>query len=241
MAKAVFKAGSTLIRDFGEISLLQDSLKGPQAFAQSTLKRIEKTLREMLDSVYPVYNQDQASEAEESSFFIIQPLEGFSNFQHGLPCFAVTVSFYQENRLTQIVIYDPIKDEMFWSCTETGTYLNQTRLRVSSRQILTDCFASIYFDFTQAERVDQALKLMIQLYQKGLHVHMQNIFSLDVAYTAAGRYDAFWALEPSRWQLDVAHLLITKAGGFIKNTEDFCVAANEKIFNKLYGLTSLSS
>lgn len=219
MAKAAFHAGRSLIRDFGEIERLQTSCKGIENFASMAEQRSEKNLYEALKHAYPKSNfltkrLGSIMHAEEGAFFwIVDPMNGAKNFLHGIPHFGITIALREKMGITAAVVYDPIKDEMFWSAKGCGTFLNQNRLRVSGRHSIADALLST---------TDMAIKKSHETKQHvqktlatSFGVRVSGSTALDLAYVAAGRYDGFFGQMLAAWDVAPALLLLTEAGGFI--------------------------
>jgi len=220
MVNACRKAGKVLIRDFGELENLQISEKGPGDFVTASDKRVEKILIEELQKARPNYSilSEEIGEINNDKSFkwIIDPIDGTANFLHGIPHFAISIGLEKENEIICGIIYDPIKDEMFVAEKGNGSYLNNQRLRVSSRSKLKDCVI-----FTGGPRNDsKSRELSIKEYNNFssrvlLPIRKLGSAALDMAYVAAGRCDGFWQRNLNYWDIAAGIILIKESGGFV--------------------------
>ena len=224
MVKACRTASKILIRDFGEIENLQVSLKGPGDFVTASDKKVEKILIEELQKARPDYSiiSEEAGHIknDESFKWIIDPIDGTANFLHGIPHFATSVGLEKEGEIVCGIIYDPIKDEMFVAEKGNGSYLNNQRMRVSSRSKLED---SIIFT-GGPKRGATDYDLSLEEYNKfslALKAPIRKMGSaaLDMAYVAAGRCDGFWQRNLNYWDIAAGIILIREAGGYVADIE----------------------
>jgi len=239
MVKACRKASKILIRDFGEIENLQVSLKGPGDYVSAADKKVEKILIDELQKARPNYSilSEEIGEInnDESFKWIIDPIDGTSNFLHGIPHFAISIGLEHNKEIICGIIYDPIKDEMFTAEKGNGSYINNQRMRVSARSKLKDCMI-----FTGGPRYDSTYKeLCLKEYNKFSSEILTPIrklgsASLDLAYVAAGRCDGFWQRDLNYWDIAAGIILVKEAGGFIT---DFG-GNNEYLQNKTIVVTN---
>ena len=220
MVKACRKASKTLIRDFGEIENLQVSLKGPGDFVTNCDKKVEKILIDELLKARPSYSilSEEIGEINNDDSFkwIIDPIDGTSNFLHGIPHFAISVGLEHNKEIVCGIIYDPIKDEMFTAEKGNGSYLNNQRMRVSSRPKLEDCIIFTGGPKREAKNRELALKEYYKFSTKVLTpIRKLGSASLDMAYVAAGRCDGFWQRNLNYWDIAAGIILIKEAGGFV--------------------------
>ena len=220
MVKVCRKAAKILIRDFGEIEKLQVSLKGPGDFVTASDKKVEKIIIEELLKARPNYSilSEEIGQInnDESFKWIIDPIDGTANFLHGIPHFAISVALEHNKEIICGIIYDPIKDEMFTAEKGNGSYLNNQRMRVSSRSKLKDCI--IFTGGPKPESKDReiALKEYNNFSSKVLiPIRKLGSASLDMAYVAAGRCDGFWQRNLNYWDIAAGIILIKEAGGFV--------------------------
>ena len=224
MVKACRKASKTIIRDFGEIENLQVSLKGPGDFVTASDKKVEKILINELQKARPSYSilsEEIGQINNDKSFkWIIDPIDGTANFLHGIPHFAISVGLEHDDEIICGIVYDPIKDEMFVAEKGNGSYLNNQRMRVSSRSKLKDCIV-----FTGGPRLDSKNKeLALEEYKKFsskvlIPIRKLGSASLDMAYVAAGRCDGFWQRNLNYWDIAAGIILVKEAGGFVTDFE----------------------
>ena len=224
MVKACRKASKTIIRDFGEIEKLQVSLKGPGDFVTASDKKVEKILINELQKARPSYSilsEEIGQINNDKSFkWIIDPIDGTANFLHGIPHFAISIGLEHDDEIICGIVYDPIKDEMFVAEKGNGSYLNNQRMRVSSRSKLKDCIV-----FTGGPRLDSKNKeLALEEYKKFsskilIPIRKLGSASLDMAYVAAGRCDGFWQRNLNYWDIAAGIVLVKEAGGFVTDFE----------------------
>ena len=233
MVKACRKASKPLIRDFGEIEKLQVSVKGPGDFVTASDKKVEEILIEELQKARPNYSilSEEVGKIKNDEEFkwIIDPIDGTSNFLHGIPHFAISVALEHDNKIIAGLIFDPIKDEMFLAEKGNGSYLNNKRIRVSSRKNLENCII-----FTGGPRKNFADRdVSLEEYKKFsskvlIPIRKLGSASLDMAYVAAGRCDGFWQRNLNYWDIAAGIILIREAGGFVSDFN----GNNEYIRNK---------
>ena len=250
MIKAADKAARGLKRDFGEVANLQVSRKGPADFVSAADLRAEQVLREQLRRARPDYGllmeESGASPgaAESGRRWIVDPLDGTSNFLHGLPHFAISIALEEAGELLAAVIYDPVKDDMFWAERGVGAYLNDRRMRVSSRSRMDSALIAtgIPYKGHGEHTAFQAELALVMAETAG--VRRWGAAALDLAYVAAGRYDGFWERGLSPWDIAAGLLLVREAGGYVSAIEGGPVsldgasilAANDKLHGPLVKL-----
>ena len=224
VVKACRKASKTLIRDFGEIENLQVSIKGPGDFVTNCDKKVEKILIDELLKASPNYSilSEEIGEINNDDSFkwIIDPIDGTSNFFHGIPHFAMSVGLEHNKEIICGIIYDPIKDEMFTAEKGNGSYLNNQRMRVSSRSKLKDCIIFTGGPKIQSKDRDLSLKEYNTFSSKvPTPIRKLGSASLDMAYVAAGRCDGFWQRNLNYWDIAAGIILVVEAGGFVTDFE----------------------
>ena len=225
MVKACRKASKVLIRDFGEIENLQVSLKGPGDFVTASDKKVEKILIEELQKARPNYSilSEEVGEInnDESFRWIIDPIDGTANFLHGIPHFAISIGLEQNKEIICGIVYDPIKDEMFIAEKGNGAYLNNYRMRVSSRSKLRDCIIFTGGPRREAKDRELALKEYYNFSSKVmLPIRKLGSASLDMAYVAAGRYDGYYQNNLSLWDIAAGIIIVKEAGGILESIEE---------------------
>jgi len=220
MVNACRKASKNLIRDFGEVEKLQVSIKGPGDFVTMTDKRVEKILIEELQkarSNYSILSEEIGEIKNDEEFkWIIDPIDGTSNFLHGIPHFGISVALEQNKEIICGIIFDPIKNEIFSTEKGNGSYLNNQRIRVSARKKLEDCIL-----FTGGPRqASKNKEVTLKEYKKFsskvfIPIRKMGSAALDMAYVAAGRCDGCWHRDLNYWDIAAGILLVKEAGGFV--------------------------
>ena len=224
MVKACRKASKPLIRDFGEVEKLQVSLKGPGDFVTNCDKKVEKILINELQIARPNYSilSEEIGEINNDSKckWIIDPIDGTANFLHGIPHFAISVGLEENNEIIAGIIYDPIKDEMFIAEKGNGSYLNNQRMRVSSRSKLKDCIVFTGGPRQNAENKNLVLK-EYNNFSSEVDTPIRKLGSaaLDMAYVAAGRCDGYWQRNLNYWDVAAGIIIVKEAGGFVTDFE----------------------
>jgi len=220
MVKACRKAAKTLIRDFGEIENLQVSIKGPGDFVTASDKKVEKILIDELQKARPNYSilSEEIGKInnDESFKWIIDPIDGTANFLHGIPHFAISIGLEHDGEIICGIIYDPIKDEMFVAEKGNGSYLNNQRIRVSSRSKLENCIIFTGGPKIGVKNRELFLKEYNNVSSKVLTpIRKLGSASLDMAYVAAGRCDGFWQRDLKYWDIAAGIILVRESGGFV--------------------------
>ena len=222
MDRAVRKAGRGLTRDFGEVEQLQVSKKGAADFVSIADLKAEKTLREELMRARPeagfLGEEGGAAVAGSgASRWLVDPLDGTSNFLHGLPFFAISVALEEHGEITAAVIYEPLHDKLFWATRNGGAYLNHRRLRVSARQHLPEALIATGIPFLGRGDHPRYLATMAAVMGRVAGIRRFGAAALDLAYVAAGRFDAFWEYGLHSWDIAAGILLVREAGGFVSD------------------------
>ena len=220
MVKACRKAAKPLIRDFGEIEKLQVSVKGPGDFVTASDKKVEKIIIEDLQNARPNYSilSEEIGEIKNDREFrwIIDPIDGTANFLHGIPHFGISIGLEKNNEIICGIIFDPIKDEIFTAEKGGGSYINNQRMRVSSRSKLKDCLIATGGPKRNLEDRELDLKVYEKFSSKvDIPIRKMGSASLDMAYVAAGRFDGFWQRNLNYWDIAAGIILVKEAGGFI--------------------------
>ncbi|WP_417458045.1 inositol monophosphatase family protein [Kordiimonas sp.] len=242
MVAAVLKASRNLRRDFGEVEQLQVSKKGPADFVSQADKRAEKILFEELNRARPDFGflLEESGEIKgkrDDIRFIIDPLDGTTNFLHGLPHFAISVAVEERGELIAGVVYAPLTDELFWAEKGQGAYLNEARLRVSGRNKMEDALLATGIPFKGRGDHETFMAEMAEFMPNVAGIRRFGSAALDLAYVAAGRYDGFWEAGLASWDIAAGILLVKEAGGYVsdyKGTSDMLksgdiIAANDQL------------
>ena len=224
MVQAAFKAGKSLARDFGEVQNLQVSLKGPGDYVSQADRKAEKIIREELMKARPTYGflgeeSEEIVGTDGAHRWIVDPLDGTTNFLHGIPCFAVSIALERNGEIVAGVVLNPATDELFTAERGGGAFLNDRRLRVAARKNLSD--AVIGCGVPHLGRGNHG-KFLIELrHVMGEVAGMRRLgaAALDLAYVAAGRFDGFWERDLSEWDMAAGILLIREAGGYVSDLD----------------------
>ena len=233
MIKAAEKASKALIRDFGEIEKLQVSIKGPADFVSNADLKAEKIIIEELKKARPYYSiisEEDGSESnkDKKNIWIIDPIDGTTNFLHGVPHFAISIALKSEDEIVSGLIYDPIKDEMFYAEKNNGAFFNNQRIRVSRKKEINDCL------FATGGKDQQNFEFMTR---------RSGSAALDMAYVAAGRYDGYFQNKLNLWDIAAGIIIVKEASGVVNeinlNQNDnveiraSSTTINEKMLEKL--------
>ena len=233
MIKASQKASKALIRDFGEIEKLQVSVKGPSNFVSNADTKAEKIIIEELMKAkknYSIISEEDGSKinSDSENVWIIDPIDGTSNFLHGIPHFAISIALKSNNEIISGLIYDPIKDEMFYAEKNSGAYFNNQRIKVSKKKEIENCL----FATGGKEKIIS-----------GFITRKTGSAALDMAYVAAGRYDGYFQNNLNLWDVAAGIIIIKEAGGIVNeinlsNHSNIKIIAsssriNEKMLEKL--------
>ena len=211
MIKAAEKASKSVIRDFGEVEKLQVSKKGPRDFVTKTDKHVEKILIEELSKTkknYSFLSEEVGSieNKDKDNIWIIDPIDGTTNFLHGIPHFAICIALESKKEIISGLIYDPIKDEMFYAEKNKGAYLNNQRLRVSNKNLIDECLFSSNHEGVKFSN---------------LNMRYSGCAALDLAYVASGRLDGFFHNKINIWDVAAGALLVEEAGGIVNDLFKF--------------------
>ena len=221
ITKACRRASRSLIRDFGEIENLQVSSKGPGDFVTSADKRTEKIIIEELLKAHPEYGiiSEEAGVINKSNInnrWIIDPIDGTTNFLNGVPQFAISIGYEEDNEIKCGVIYDPIKDEMFLAEKGNGAYLNNSRIRVSNKKKLKDSLLVTGGPEHSSKIKESVFSEFINISNKVLFpIRKFGSAALDIAYVACGRFDGYWQRELKYWDIAAGIIILKEAGGYI--------------------------
>ncbi len=224
MIAAARKAARGLIRDFGELENLQISKKGPADFVTTADTRTERILVEELTKARPGYGflveEGGAIEGRDKSHrFIIDPIDGTTNFMHGIPQFAISIGLEREGQLVSALIFNPVTDEMYLAERGHGAYLNDRRLRVAARQNMSDILVASGAPFMGKDGRDVFLSELNAVVASTAGVRRFGSAALDLAWVASGRFDAFWERNLKPWDVAAGILLVKEAGGVVSDMD----------------------
>ncbi|MBC37216.1 MAG: inositol monophosphatase [Rickettsiales bacterium] len=234
MVNAARKASRGLLRDYGEISKLQVSIKGPADFVTNADIKAEEIIKEELQRARPGFGlilEESGKEVgrDKEDFWIVDPLDGTMNFLHGLPHFAISIAHESKGEILSGVIFDPLRNEIFYSAKGLGAYSNDGRIRVSNRKELNDSVFSTGIPCIGKDRHPAYLKILDDMMKRSAGIRRFGAASLDLAYVAAGRYEGFWETDLKYWDVAAGSLLVQEAGGYISGIDgkkDFLKSGN---------------
>ncbi len=216
--KAARRAGNLIHRAADNLDHLTVTKKSHSDYVSEVDRVAEQTIIETLLDAYPshaILAEETGAHGNSEYVWVIDPLDGTTNFLHGFQQYAVSIALQHNGILTQAVIYDPTKNDLFTATRGRGAYFNDRRLRVSKRTELADCLIGTGFPYTRFEHLDAYLAIFRDLMQKTSGLRRPGAASLDLAYTAAGRYDGFFETGLKPWDIAAGCLLITEAGGMV--------------------------
>ena len=224
MIDAVRKTARGLNRDFGEVAELQVSKKGAADFVSAADLKAEQTLFEELSRVRPGYGflgeeRGEIPGSDKTHRWIVDPLDGTTNFLHAIPHFAINVALEREGQIAAAVTYNPATNDMFWAERGRGAFINDKRLRVSSRNRLDEAVIATGIPFLGHGQHARFLKELHQISQRVAGVRRFGAAALDLAWVAAGRFDGFWERDLSPWDVAAGLLLVSEAGGMVTSAE----------------------
>jgi len=224
MEAAARKAARKLVRDFNEVENLQVSRKGPADFVSNADIAAEKTLHEELSRARPDFGFKLEEGGvipakDEKHYWIIDPLDGTTNFLHGLPHFAISIALMEGPNIVAGVILDPIKDELFWASKGDGAFVNDHRLRVSGRSRMADCVLATGIPFLGKSGHEAFLREANEFMGISAGLRRFGAASLDLAYVAAGRFDGYWERGLSEWDMAAGIIIVREAGGLISQID----------------------
>ena len=220
MEAAARKAGRGMIRDFGEVEQLQVSRNGPADFVSKALLKAEQILRAELSKARPSFGflmeEPKASVGtDDERLWIVDPLDGTTNFLHGVPHFAISIALEEHGEITAGVIYEPVRDELFWAEKGVGAYLNRRRIRVSSRGQIGDALLAPGTPFNERPGEEEFVSIIQPVMKLAAGVRRFGSAALDLAYVAAGRYEGFWEFGLAPWDVAAGIVIVREAGGML--------------------------
>jgi myo-inositol-1(or 4)-monophosphatase len=245
--KAARRAGTIINRGARDLDLLTVTAKGPKDFVSEIDHGAEAAIVETLLSTYPDHailaeeGTNKGKNAQADYVWIIDPLDGTTNFLHGFPQYCVSIALAHKGVVQQAVIYDPVRNDLFTATRGRGAFLNDRRMRVSRRTHLRDCLIGTGFPFRDGSYLDTYLAMMKTMITQTAGLRRPGAAALDLAYVAAGFYDGFWEVGLNPWDVAAGSLLVLEAGGLIGDLagdDNYLhggqvIAANPKIFAQM--------
>ncbi|WP_054007631.1 inositol monophosphatase family protein [Cypionkella psychrotolerans] len=246
MIKAARRAGKALVKDFREVENLQVSTKGPGDFVTKADREAERIIKEDLMGARPTYGWLGEETGEQDGQdptrrWIVDPLDGTTNFLHGMPHWAISIALEHKGEITSAVVFDAAKDEMFWAEKGSGAWMNDRRLRVSGRRAMHEAVFATGVPFSTKKTLPATLADLARLMPACAGMRRWGVASLDLAYVAAGRFDGYWERELQQWDIAAGILLVKEAGGLIGPVREgydilekgALICANENLFAPL--------
>lgn len=242
--RAARAAGKIIARATDQLDRLQVSVKADNDFVTQIDQQAEQEIIYILHHAFPAHGflaEESGAQSGDDYTWIIDPLDGTTNFLHGFPQFAVSIALRHKGRLEQAVIYDPMRQELFTASRGQGAHLNDHRIRVSQRPSLDGALLGTGFPFKQPEFLDLYLDTFKALFPKTAGIRRPGAAALDLAYVAAGRLDGFWEIGLKPWDMAAGALIIQEAGGLVSDFgggNDYLdsgniIAANPKVFKAM--------
>jgi len=251
MIKAAEKAARSLVRDFGEVEQLQVSRKGPGDFVTAADIRAEEIIFNELSKARPDFGflmeeRGNAGAKDAESIWIVDPLDGTSNFLHGVPHWCISIALQEKGEIIAGLIHDPVKDETFRAEKGLGAFIRNKRLRVSGRTSLDGAMIAVGQPMREQGRHDLFIQEYDALLKTSLGIRRFGSAALDLAYVAAGRYEGFWERGLKAWDMAAGYIIVKEAGGRISDIDgktnpvhgDNVLAANQDLYDELRKLIS---
>mgnify|MGYP000686703827 CR=1 FL=1 len=248
MIKTARKAARSLIKDFREVENLQVASKSAGDFVSRADIAAERIIRDDLMGARPTYGwvgeeSEPVAGSDPTRRWIVDPLDGTTNFLHGLPHWAISIALEHRGQIVAAVIYDPTKDELFWTEKGIGAFLNDRRMRVSGRKAMAECLFATGVPFGVQRTLPSMLGDLARLMPGSAGLRRWGAASLDLAYVAAGRFDGFWERELKPWDIAAGILMVREAGGFVEGLgagsdpmqTGAIIAANTEVFPAFAG------
>ncbi|MDR9428921.1 MAG: inositol monophosphatase family protein [Salibaculum sp.] len=236
MTSTARRVGRALLKDFGEVENLQVSTKGPGDFVSRADRNAEEMIRKALREARPTYGflgeeGEEIAGEDPTRRWIVDPLDGTTNFLHGMPHWAVSIALEHKGKIVAGVVHDPFKDECFFAEKGEGAWMNNRRLRVSGRTRMIECCFATGLPFAGRSDLPATLRDLGRLLPACAGVRRWGAAALDLAYVAAGRYDGFWERRLNTWDIAAGIILVQEAGGIIQplNPEGDIMADGELI------------
>jgi len=220
--KAARRAGAIINRAAQDLDLIPVQRKAPNDFVSEVDRAAEQAIIEVLLKAYPnheILAEESGSTGRSEFVWIIDPLDGTTNFLHGFPHYAVSIALSHGGKLKQAVVFDPTKNDLFTASRGNGACLSDRRIRVSNRDKLADALLGTGFPFRELASLDTYVAIFTELMQKTVGLRRPGSAALDLAYVACGRYDGFWEMGLSPWDIAGGALLIMEAGGLVSDFE----------------------
>ncbi len=220
--KAARRAGSIIVRHVGRVNASDISVKGYNDYVTEVDRQAESAIVETIRHAYPghgILAEESGAHGTGDHVWVIDPLDGTTNFMHGFPVFSVSIGVKYRDRMEHGVVYDPLRQELFTATRGEGAQLNDRRIRVSRSKGLNQALLGTGFPFREMERLDNYLAVFRELLKSTAGIRRAGSAALDLAYVASGRLDGFWEFGLKEWDMAAGALLILEAGGFVADCD----------------------
>src|SRR4030081_111762 len=245
--KAARRAGSIISRASENLEVLTIKHKSLNDLVSEVDRAAEDAIIDVIRGAYPdhaILAEESGASGESDYVWIIDPLDGTTNFLHGFPQYCVSIALQHKGQVTQGVVYDPVHNDLFTATRGRGAFLNDHRMRVSRRQHLKDCLIGTGFPFRDGSDLEAYMSMMRAMMAASAGLRRPGAAALDLAYVAAGYYDGFWEIGLNPWDVAAGSLLITEAGGLVGDLEGEnqylfggeVIAANPRVFAQIVNL-----
>ncbi|WP_269531902.1 inositol monophosphatase family protein [Chitinimonas sp. BJYL2] len=220
--KAARRGASVIQRASNNLDLLRVERKAKNSFVTEVDRAAEQAIVETLLEAYPghaILAEEGGARGDNDYTWIIDPLDGTTNYLHGVPQYSISIALSHRGQITQAVVYDPCANEMFTATRGGGAFLNDRRVRVSKTRELADSLVGTGFPYTDFDKLDLYMRQLKEVVQKSAGVRRPGSAALDLAYVACGRFDAFWEMGLNSWDIAAGSLLVLEAGGLITDLQ----------------------
>lgn len=245
--RAARRAGSIIVRNFGRVDAADAVRKGYNDFVSEVDRQAEAAIIDTIHKAYPghgILAEESGAHGQAEYVWVIDPLDGTTNFLHGFPVFSVSIGVKHKGRLEHGVVYDPLRQEIFSASHGGGAQLNDRRIRISRCRSLKDALLGTGFPFRELKHLDVYMGIFRELLTKTVGIRRPGSAALDLAYVACGRLDGFWEFGLKEWDIAAGALLVREAGGFISDfsgNEDYLssgdvVCGTDKVFPALLSI-----
>lgn len=234
--RAAHAAGDHIVKYIDRVQDIPVTSKGRNDFVTEVDNQAEAIIIDIIHKAYPQHGilaEESGLQGENEYQWVIDPLDGTTNFLHGFPQFAVSIALKHKGTLDQAVVYDPLRQELFTASKGGGAYLNRKRIRISKQKSLEGALLGTGFPFKDLERLELFLNTFKAFFPTTAGIRRAGAASLDLAYVACGRLDGFWEFGLHEWDIAAGELLILEAGGMVNNAGGNIICANPKIFKEM--------
>lgn len=243
--EAALAAGKVLIENLGKLSADQIETKSKNNFVTEIDKLSEKTIINIINSVFPdhcIFAEESGDNKKDSDYrWLIDPIDGTTNYIHSIPFFCVSIALEYKDEIILGVVYDPVREEMFYAMKGEGAFLNNKKISVSSKEHMSESIVTVGFPYKSHHNIEKYINTLTKIAGSCSNIRKVGSAALDLAYVAAGRFDGYWELDLSQWDIAAGIIIVREAGGMvtdIEGKEGFMetgniVASNKKIHSQI--------